>query len=72
MELFHKILKAGVDGGASDVHIKIDGPVIYRISRSLVAAECPYPTEAWLANVLDHIVPKHLKTIRELVRKYSA
>ena len=65
MELFHKILKAGVDGGASDVHIKIDGPVIYRISRSLVAAECPYPTEAWMANVLEHIVPKHLKAALE-------
>lgn len=61
MELFHKILKAGVDGAASDIHIKIDGPVIYRISRNLIAAECPYPTEAWLAKVLEHIVPRHLK-----------
>lgn len=68
MELFHKILKVGVDGGASDVHIKLDGPVIYRISRNLIAAECPYPTEAWLNNVLDHIVPKHLKPVLEQER----
>jgi twitching motility protein PilT len=68
MDLFHNILKAGVEGGASDVHIKIDGPVIYRISRELVAAECPYPTQAWLANVLDHIVPKHLKASLETDR----
>jgi twitching motility protein PilT len=61
MELFHKILKAGVDGGASDIHIKVDGPVIYRISRDLVAADCPYPTQAWMENVIEHIVPKHLK-----------
>ena len=33
MELFQKILKAAVDGGASDIHLKIGTPVIYRISR---------------------------------------
>ena len=37
MELFHKILKVGVEGNASDIHIKLDTPVIYRISRDLVA-----------------------------------
>jgi twitching motility protein PilT len=61
MELFHKILKAGVDGHASDVHLKIDGPVIYRISRELVAAECPYPTEEWMNRVVETITPPHLK-----------
>ena len=39
MELFHKILKVGVEGHASDVHLKIGTPVIYRINRELVAAE---------------------------------
>jgi len=63
MELFHKILKAGVDGGASDIHIKLHGPVIYRINRELVAAECPYPTQEWMDNVIEHIVPKHLHHI---------
>jgi twitching motility protein PilT len=61
MELFHSILTAGVEAHASDVHIKLGGPVIYRISRDLVSAECPYPTEEWIDNVIDHIVPKHLK-----------
>lgn len=65
MELFHKILKAGVDSGASDVHLKTDNPVIYRISRELVAAECPYPTEAWMTNIIERIVPKHLKNSLE-------
>ncbi len=60
MELFHKILRAGVESGASDIHVKIGGPVIYRINRDLVAAECPYPTEEWMNNIIDHIVPKHL------------
>ena len=61
MELFHKILKVGVDGNASDVHIKLDTPVIYRINRDLVAADCPYPTEAWINKVVENITPQHLK-----------
>ena len=61
MELFHKILKAGVEGSASDIHIKLDTPVVYRISRDLVAADCPYPTEAWINKVVEHITPNHLK-----------
>lgn len=61
MELFHKILKVGVEGGASDIHIKLETPVIYRISRELVAADCPYPTEEWINKVVTNIVPSHLK-----------
>ena len=61
MELFHKILKAAVDGNASDVHIKLDTPVIYRISRELVAVECPLPTEEWINKVVHNITPPHLK-----------
>ena len=43
MELFHRILKTAVDGGASDVHVKIGTPVVFRINRQLVAIECPFP-----------------------------
>ena len=39
MELFHKILKTAVEGGASDIHIKADAPVVYRISSQLAKAE---------------------------------
>jgi twitching motility protein PilT len=60
MELFQKILKAAVEGGASDVHLKIGTPVIYRISRELVAVECPYPTEEWMNTIVYAIAPKHL------------
>lgn len=60
MELFHKILKAAVDGGASDVHLKIDGPVVFRINRQLIAVEAPLPTEAWMNEVVKQITPKHL------------
>ena len=60
MELFKKILKLAVDGGASDIHVKVGTPVILRISRQLIAIECPFPTAEWMANVVKNIVPPHL------------
>src|ERR1700722_4338091 len=60
MELFHRILRLAVDGGASDVHVKVGTPVIFRINRQLVAIESPYPTEEWINNVVKNIVPVHL------------
>ncbi len=59
MELFHRILKTAVDGGASDLHVKIGSPVIFRINRDLVAIECPIPTAEWMSKVIDAVVPKH-------------
>jgi twitching motility protein PilT len=61
MELFHKILKAAVDGGASDIHIKVGTPVIFRISRELISIDCPVPTEQWLNKVVDTMTPVHMK-----------
>ena len=59
MEMFHKILKTAVDGHASDIHIKVGTPVIFRINRHLVAIECPHPTEEWLNHVVEKITPPH-------------
>ena len=61
MELFYKILKTAVDGHASDVHVKIGTPIIFRINRELIAIECPYPTEEWMNHVVATITPAHLK-----------
>lgn len=61
MELFKKILALAVQGGASDIHIKIGAPVVFRINRELVTIECPSPTESWMGNVVDTITPPHLK-----------
>jgi twitching motility protein PilT len=61
MELFYKILKTAVDGHASDVHVKIGTPIIFRINRELIAIECPHPTEDWMKNVVTTITPPHLK-----------
>src|SRR5438132_4785333 len=61
MELFNRILQTAVEGGASDVHLKIGTPVVLRINRQLVAIEAPHPTAPWMENVIEHIVPKHAK-----------
>jgi twitching motility protein PilT len=61
LELFQKILKTAVDGGASDIHVKIAGPVIFRINRELVSIECPMPTEQWMNMIVEKICPIHLK-----------
>jgi twitching motility protein PilT len=61
MELFNKILKTAVDGGASDIHIKSNTPVIFRINRELISIECPVPTEQWMNKIVESITPVHLK-----------
>ena len=61
MELFKRILKIAVEGGASDAHIKIGAPVIFRINRELVAVECPQPTAEWMNKIVETITPSHLK-----------
>ncbi|MBE0541456.1 MAG: PilT/PilU family type 4a pilus ATPase [Verrucomicrobia bacterium] len=61
MELFYKILKTAVDGGASDIHLKINGPVVFRINRELIAIECPFPTEEWMNKAVDAVTPVHLR-----------
>jgi len=62
MELFQRILKTAVAGEASDTHIKIGSLVVLRLHRVLLAMEFPHPTEEWMRNVVEHIVPAHLKT----------
>src|SRR5467141_2015100 len=62
MEMFHKVLKTAVEGGASDVHLKIGTAVIFRINRQLIAIECPLPTEEWMNKVVQQIIPAHLRS----------
>lgn len=69
MDLFYKILKTAVDGHASDVHLKIGTPVVFRINRELIAIECPHPTEAWMNQVVATITPAHLKQKVEAERE---
>ena len=59
MEIFHKILKAAVQGGASDIHMKTGAPVVFRINRQLIDVEAPFPTQEWMNSVVQQIVPPH-------------
>jgi len=61
MDLFYKILKTAVDNGASDVHLKIGTPVIFRLNGQLIAIEAPHPTREWMDKVIANIVPQHAK-----------
>ena len=74
MELFHRILKTAVEGGASDVHVKVDTPIVFRINRQLLTIEAPNPTEEWINKVVGTICPKHaqkkLETEREVDFSY--
>ncbi|MBU6401636.1 MAG: PilT/PilU family type 4a pilus ATPase [Verrucomicrobia bacterium] len=76
MEIFHRILQTAVEGGASDVHVKVDAPVIFRINRQLVAIESPTPTNQWVNEILRVIVPPHaarrLEEQREVDFSYLA
>jgi twitching motility protein PilT len=69
MELFYKILKTAMEGGASDVHLKIGTPVVYRINRELIAVECPFPTLDWMNSVVAQVTPVHLKQKLEAERE---
>jgi twitching motility protein PilT len=69
MEVFTRILKAAVDAHASDIHIKVGGPIVLRISRQLVEIEAPTPTAEWVENVISHIIPHHMKKHFEVARE---
>jgi len=59
MDQFHTILQAAVHQGASDVHIKVGGPVVLRISRQLLDLDVPVPTNDWMEELARQIVPEH-------------
>jgi twitching motility protein PilT len=61
MDTFHRILQTAIDGGASDVHVKVGSPIVFRINRQLLAIQAPMPTNEWINNVVENIVPRHLK-----------
>ncbi|MCX6904654.1 MAG: PilT/PilU family type 4a pilus ATPase [Verrucomicrobia bacterium] len=62
MELLHRVLSLAVEAGASDVHVKIGVPVVFRINRNLVNIECPIPTTQWMDTIAGQIVPKHARS----------
>jgi twitching motility protein PilT len=66
METFRQILRAASDSGASDIHLKVGAPVMFRIQRNLVPVEAPLPTVTWITSILQQVVPE---TFRERLEK---
>ena len=62
MQVFTRILQGAISAGASDVHLKVDSPVIFRVVGELVPVEAPLPTTEWFNNVLAAIVPDYLRS----------
>jgi twitching motility protein PilT len=60
MEAFYRILKAAVEGAASDVHLKNGTPVMIRINGELIAVDSPFPTVEWMGKIVEAITPPHL------------
>ena len=69
MELFNRILRIAIEGGASDVHIKVGSPITFRIDGNLVDVEAPKPTAEWMENILEQIIPVHLKDVLQNQRE---
>ena len=69
METFRKILATAVQGGASDVHLKIGAPIVFRINRRLVVVDGPCPAEEWMNRVVENILPRHHKARIEELRE---
>ncbi|MBI4658784.1 MAG: PilT/PilU family type 4a pilus ATPase [Verrucomicrobia bacterium] len=69
MEVFHRILETAIKGGASDVHIKIGTPVIFRINRQLIAIEAPTPSAKWVNDIVEKILPRHVRERLEADRE---
>jgi twitching motility protein PilT len=61
MQVFARILQGAVSAGASDIHLKVNSPVIFRIAGDLVPVEAPLPTPEWFAGILAKVVPEHLR-----------
>jgi twitching motility protein PilT len=69
MDTFTQILRGAIEAGASDVHIKSEGAVIFRIQRELCPVDAPAPTDSWIKSIVAEIVPPHLRARLEAERE---
>lgn len=69
MDTFAQILRGAIAAGASDVHLKAEGPVIFRIQRELCPVDAPAPTESWIKSIVAEIVPPHQRARLEAERE---
>ena len=51
LEELRNILQGAVEAGASDIHLKGDAPVMFRVNGALIAVDCPMPSDGWMEAV---------------------
>ena len=61
MEYLHSLLKFAVNMGASDVHVKPEHHATIRISGELFPVQVDPPTREQVAEIVRHMLPKHLE-----------
>ncbi len=60
MDYLQGLLQSAIDQGASDIHLKPDAPVTFRVSGLLVTPPLEQPTADQVAAIVHTILPVHL------------
>jgi twitching motility protein PilT len=68
--LFHQILSGALAAAASDIHIKPQSPVVFRLDRQLVPIDCPFPTEDWILTQITQVAGR--ETLEKLQTEFEA
>ena len=55
IEELRRILSGAAAAGASDIHLKAGGPVVFRVNGELVEVDCAQPAEDWMEAVATGI-----------------
>ena len=61
MEYLHSLLKFAINMGASDIHVKPEHHATIRISGELFPVQVDPPTKEQVAEIVQHMLPKHLE-----------
>ena len=62
MDYLHGLFQSAIDQGASDIHLKPDAPVTFRVAGRLTTPPLERPTQAQVAAIVHTILPPHLIT----------
>ena len=73
---FNKILAVGVNNGASDIHLKVGSPVLYRVNGKLIEAKSSILSPEITKNIVTYIVKSktlldHLDELQEHDSSYA-
>ncbi|MDL5046592.1 PilT/PilU family type 4a pilus ATPase [Oscillatoria amoena NRMC-F 0135] len=69
MDYLRQILAGAVQSGASDIHIKSDAPLVYRISGELTPLPDTVIDEATCRQIAQYLIPPYMKSTFEQSRE---